>query len=145
MADNAEHVSVLRTLRSQTNRDPKEIAALTAAILALSPAAAGYRPFAYSQIDATDDPDVFEHHLYLLPPGHEVPEGCEPLYTRQPQGVVGDEMVERAMNACIPGGSAAWVWLFNCEGGMAPQEKHRDWFRRILTAALHPPTREGQP
>jgi hypothetical protein len=69
----------------------------------------------------------------------------EYAYISQPQGVVGDEMVERAMNARIPGGAAAWVWLFNCEGGMVPQEKHRDWFRRVLTAALHPPTREGQP
>jgi hypothetical protein len=39
------------------------------------------RPFAYSQVDATEDPDMFVHHFYLLPPGHEVPAGCEPLYT----------------------------------------------------------------
>lgn len=49
---------------------------------------------------------------------------------------VDEAMVERAMNARIPGGSQAWVWLFNCEGGMQPEEKHRDWFRRVLIAAL---------
>lgn len=47
-----------------------------------------------------------------------------------------EQAVDRAMNASIPGGSQAWVWLFNCEGGMAPQDKHREWFRRVLQAAL---------
>ena len=49
---------------------------------------------------------------------------------------VTDAMVERAMNTSMPGGSTAWVWLFNCEGGMRPEDKHRDWFRRVLNAAM---------
>jgi hypothetical protein len=51
-------------------------------------------------------------------------------------GGVDDVMVDRAMNARMPGGSTAWVWLFNCEGGCQPEEKHRDWFRTVLAAAL---------
>lgn len=50
--------------------------------------------------------------------------------------IVTDTMIDRAMNAPIPGGSQAWVWLFNCEGGRQPEEKHKDFFRRVLTAAL---------
>lgn len=63
----------------------------------------------------------------------EVDEAREPR--SEVQYAVDEAMVERAMRARIPGGSEAWVWLFNCEGGMAPQEKHRDWFRRVVTAA----------
>lgn len=48
-------------------------------------------------------------------------------------GEVPEAMLERAMRARIPGGSEAWVWLFNCAGGMAPEERHRDWFRRVLS------------
>lgn len=47
-----------------------------------------------------------------------------------------EAMVERAMRARMPGGAAAWVWLFNCEGGQQPEEKHREWFRTVLSAAL---------
>ena len=50
--------------------------------------------------------------------------------------IVTDAMIDRAMNAPIPGGSQAWVWLFNCEGGRRPEEKHKDFFRRVLAAAL---------
>lgn len=53
-----------------------------------------------------------------------------------------DTMLERAMNAGMPGGSQAWVWLFNCEGGMRPEEKHKDFFRRVLNAALANPVGE---
>lgn len=49
---------------------------------------------------------------------------------------VPDAVLDRAMRAPIPGGSEAWVWLFNCEGGMKPEDKHRDWFRRVLAFAL---------
>ena len=49
---------------------------------------------------------------------------------------VTDVMLDRAMKAPIPGGSQAWVWLFNCEGGMQPEEKHKDFFRRVLISAL---------
>ncbi len=52
-----------------------------------------------------------------------------------PGSGVTDVMIEKAMNARMPGGSQAWVWLFNCEGGMQPEQKHRDWFRRVLEAA----------
>jgi len=52
-----------------------------------------------------------------------------------PGSGVTDVMIEKAMNATMPGGSQAWVWLFNCEGGMQPEQKHRDWFRRVLEAA----------
>lgn len=48
-------------------------------------------------------------------------------------GEVPEAMLERAMRARIPGGSEAWVWLFNCAGGAAPEERHRDWFRRVLS------------
>ncbi len=51
--------------------------------------------------------------------------------------VITEDMVERAMNTKMPGGSAAWVWLFNCEGGYFPQEKHKEWFRKILKSALY--------
>jgi hypothetical protein len=39
------------------------------------------RPFAYSQFSHTDDPDVIDHHMYVLPPCHEVPDGAMPLFT----------------------------------------------------------------
>jgi len=64
------------------------------------------------------------------------PIGTKLYATPQRAPGVDEAMVERAMRARIPGGSEAWVWLFNCEGGIAPEEKHRDWFRRVLTAAL---------
>ena len=60
----------------------------------------------------------------------------QPLYAGAAPVAVTDALVERAMNARIPGGSTAWVWLFNCEGGMAPEDRHRDFFRRVLEAAL---------
>lgn len=48
--------------------------------VAAAPTKDAGKVFAYSQVTPTDDPDVFEHDLFMLPPGMDVPEGCEPLY-----------------------------------------------------------------
>ncbi|MDU9415529.1 hypothetical protein [Pseudomonas sp. zfem005] len=58
---------------------------------------------------------------------------------------VTDAMLEKAMNARMPGGAPAWVWLFNCEGGQQPEDKHKDWFRIVLRAALSAPPAAGVP
>lgn len=58
---------------------------------------------------------------------------------------VTERMVDAAMGARMPGGAAAWVWLFNCEGGQQPEEKHREWFRLVLRAAISIPPPTEQP
>lgn len=45
--------------------------------------------------------------------------------------VFSDAQVERAARTPMPGGAAAWHWVFG--GGMDITQDHLDWFRRVLS------------
>ena len=67
---------------------------------------------------------------------HEV---CGASVGTQPQGVVGDEMVERACVAFF-GGEQEWLRWNSSHPNDGPADRRA--MRKALTAALHPPTRE---
>jgi hypothetical protein len=160
MSDNAEHVRALKQIRERGFLHSEDFEKLDAAILALSPAAAG--------------DGVLRKALDYLgdSPCSETMWAAAVATLRsalsQPQGVVGDEMVERAIDAMhsSPFGSiesavraafcshaqliaavSAWNNVYDAEihGDGSRTDNREDAMRAALTAALHPPTREGQP
>lgn len=159
MADNAEHVRALNELRNRSKTDRSNacteaqreihtwrIAALDAAILALSPAATGEPfgfameyPYAMPSIACIAAPDFVVRRARA----EQLRDGCLreygkaakiiPLYTHpQPQGVVSEDMVERA------------VYAFTHFSPVHSDDAYA-MMRAALTAAFHPPIREGQP
>lgn len=61
--------------------------------------------------------------------------------------VFSDAQVERAARTPMPGGAAAWHWVFG--GGMEITQDHLDWFRRVLSfgacGVLANPERDRSP
>jgi len=152
MADNAENVSVLRGMREHYGNNPlhftMEKAALDAAILALSPAAAGEEKITAYVMDpgagSGCDRLIFARSRSLYESDVKSRGGSfTPLYTHpQPQGVVGEEMVERFARVYW---KDQWPFLPDNEANRELMTEFRAVIRKGLTAALHPPTREGQP
>lgn len=195
MADNAEHVSNLALLRAGYQVDlPARHAALDAAILALSPAAAGEtdHPEALcnrcglKNVIGWSAPNELWNRVVGSPNGILCPQcfvqRAERVGERgpwtlapvtQPQGVVGDETRDAARWRALVGSARVRVigsaglrtnidpygnpWDGYAHIGLELWTKHApdaineppdavEWLTKYAdTAALHPPTREGQP